>query len=201
MQNSLLQSMNGNSPTNLINLPALWNHESFWCSELGQTQTVVDWDVFVKHFSEQVKKWANYELNSTQKDFIRTKIDPEHRCEVYKSGFLLFVRDFWEVPSNRTNLFKMKINFSSLFSKLTLLESRPMCHLKITVKYLDEEGKIRLRNYDYNNDNIKDLEMQSFYKVREKGFITIGSHAENDICISDSIHINNFHVKFIAVHK
>lgn len=42
------------------------------------------------------------------------KIDPENQNQVYKNGYLLFIKDYWSIPSNRTKLFNMKMNLKEV---------------------------------------------------------------------------------------
>lgn len=45
---------------------------------------------------------------------MKSLLDPENRNLVYKNSYLIFVRDFWDLPSNRTRLLKGQINLSKM---------------------------------------------------------------------------------------
>lgn len=102
---------------------------------------MVDWDSFIESFSRSIAQLASYELNATQKQFIKTKIDPLHRNEVYKNAFLLFAKHYWDVPSNRTNLFKMKINLTNALPRLNLMTASAVQQINVAVNYKAENGE------------------------------------------------------------
>jgi hypothetical protein len=114
---------------------------------------VVDWDLFIRNFVAAVSVHANYQLNSTQKEFIKTKIDPLQTNQIYKNAFLLFAKHYWQLPSNRTNLFKMKINLSALPKLLLMTGSSPQT-IRLSLRYLDESSHPKCLRYSYRENKL-----------------------------------------------
>ena len=115
----------------------LEEYEQFWVNEFsGETeqQLVVDWDNFISSFGRVVAGQGHYTLNPTQKDYIRAQIDPQNAGHVHKNAFLLFCRDYWDIPSNRNNLLKMKMNLTQALPRLTLLTTTPANSLLLTLR-------------------------------------------------------------------
>lgn len=112
---------------------------------------VLDWDVFIRNFATSIATYAHYDLNPTQREFIRAKIDPDRRGEVCKAAFLLFAQDYWDIPSNRTNLFKMRINLTNVLPRLTLLTRAIPQRLNFSIIYTTSGQKVT-KIYEYRDD-------------------------------------------------
>ena len=98
---------------------------------------MLDWDVFIANFSSTIAKYAHYELNQTQKEFIKAKIDPKKTNQIYKNAFLLFAQEYWDIPSNRTNLFKMKMNLSNVLPRFKIMTRVSTQKLTFSITYVD----------------------------------------------------------------
>jgi hypothetical protein len=141
------------------------NYEVFWNEQLmgvSQAQLVIDWDTFIASFVENIARYAQYELNSIQRQFIKSKIDPEHRNEIYKSGFLLFAKNYWDLPSNRTNLFKMKINLTNVMPRLNLMTGLQAQRLVIAFVYKSEGGELKKGRFDYCQDSVSSIDGEGY---------------------------------------
>lgn len=94
--------------------------EYFWQQNFNSNKVpifLVDFDTFIKSFCREIERNTGILLTEIQKQYVKYLIDPENQNQVYKNGFLLFVRDFWSIPSNRTKLLSMKINLSKMSFK------------------------------------------------------------------------------------
>lgn len=121
----------------------------FWNEELameGYRQLVIEWDTFIRNFSKAIGQHAHYQLNSTQKDFIKTKIDPLQTNQIYKNAFLLFAQQYWDIPSNRTKLFKMKINLTHL-PKLNFLTGSAPQTINISIRHINSHHQAMTQMY------------------------------------------------------
>jgi hypothetical protein len=183
------------------------NYEVFWNKEIsseGYLQLVLDWDVFIRNFAASIATYAHYDLNATQREYIHSKIDPQRRGEVCKAAFLLFAQDYWDVPSNRTNLFKMRMNLTHAIPRLTLLTRSTPQRLAFTLVHLSNSTRITSR-YEYREDVLYEIDEKGYEKeerpVAEKGFITIGSGSECDIIVKDSLFVNKSHLKIASTRK
>jgi hypothetical protein len=140
------------------------NYEVFWNNEIaseGYLQLVLDWDVFIRNFAASIATYAHYDLNAIQREFIRAKIDPLKKGEICKAAFLLFAQDYWDIPSNRTNLFKMRMNLTNVMPRLTLLTKSTPQRLTITCTYISSRTRIS-KKYEHREDVL--------YEIDEKGY-------------------------------
>lgn len=74
-----------------------------------------------------------------QKKIIKSEVDPENQNQVYKSGYLLFVKNFWGIPSQRTKFFNMKTNLSRLKSQLDPAPMAGWIKIKVTYEKINKE--------------------------------------------------------------
>jgi hypothetical protein len=88
--------------------------DTFWQQKLSPKELIIDWDKFILLFDDWILETISLKLNHLQKEFIKSLIDPEGKNLVYKNSYLLFVKNFWELPSNRTKLLKGQVNLSKI---------------------------------------------------------------------------------------
>ena len=103
-------------------------------------QLVVDYDTFITRFCEEIELHTMIVLAEEQKLWIKAEVDPENQNQVYKNGYLLFVKNFWALPSNRTKFFNMKLNLSRLRTQPNLLPMAGLIKLVIGCPEEQEDG-------------------------------------------------------------
>lgn len=79
----------------------------FW-KEHFRREVVVDWDDFIVGFCLFTEKHSKILLNETQKTYLKQLLDPKDLQQIDFGQFTKFMQEYWIVPSNRTNLFKLK---------------------------------------------------------------------------------------------
>lgn len=115
---------------------------------------------------------------------------------------MLFAKQYWDLPSNRTNLFKMKINLKAL-PKLTLLTGASHQSILIAIRYKSTQGSFKHLRFELKNDTLSHLDEKGFEtsarEVQESGFVSIGEAETNDLRIEDCYYLNKEHLKLIGV--
>lgn len=144
----------------------------------------MDWDDFINCFSQFTERNSKILLNEHQKGFLKELLDPQERQEIDIGQCMNFMSKYWVVPSNRTNLFKLK------FKPPQKKQLDDWQGLQIKVK-----GAV---NVDYTMKLASLKKGAASTPLKTKQFCKVGSAEGNDIKL-EGIYLNPVHLKLVNV--
>jgi hypothetical protein len=98
----------------------------------------------------------------------------------------------------------MRMNLTHVLPRFSLLTRSAPQRLTLALAYL-HNGRKAISRYEYREDVLYEIDEKGYEKeerkLKEKGFITVGSASNCDIAIPDALFVNRSHLKLASTRK